>query len=378
MTAKKTEHKNIIKNCITEYKNIIKYCAYAALFMGIGAYLHALITPNVATMQKNEPPYVLTRSLTKGDVSEKKKYIAKVEAINSVDIIPQVSGYLEKILFESGAEVTEGESIFVIEQTQYKADSEKAEAAVEKAQKQYDRLVTLNKNKYTSDRDVEVVESELKQAKAKLEIAKLNLEHSEIKSPINGKIGKALVTVGNLVTPSSSKLARIVQTNPIRIAFSVSDKERLMFMKNPNVGEEAFVEIVLPNGDIKQTETQNVFVDNEVDATTATIPVYLDFENSDYLLVPGNYVDIYVHFTSAKNALMVPQQALMSDINGTYVMTVNQDNKVEQKYIVLGPIMGENQVVKSGLNGDERVIVQGLQKVAPGILVNPNHLTNEK
>ena len=378
MTAKKTEHKNIIKNCITEYKNIIKYCAYAALFMGIGAYLHALITPNAATMQKNEPPYVLTRPLTKGDVSEKKKYIAKVEAINSVDIIPQVSGYLEKILFESGAEVTEGESIFVIEQTQYKADSEKAEAAVEKAQKQYDRLVTLNKNKYTSDRDVEVVESELKQAKAKLEIAKLNLEHSEIKSPINGKIGKALVTVGYLVTPSSSKLARIVQTNPIRIAFSVSDKERLMFMKNPNVGEEAFVEIVLPNGDIKQTETQNVFVDNEVDATTATIPVYLDFENSDYLLVPGNYVDIYVHFTSAKNALMVPQQALMSDINGTYVMTVNQDNKVEQKYIVLGPIMGENQVVKSGLNGDERVIVQGLQKVAPGILVNPNHLTNEK
>ena len=378
MTAKKTEHKNIIKNCITEHKNIIKYCAYAALFMGIGAYLHALITPNVATMQKNEPPYVLTRSLTKGDVSEKKKYIAKVEAINSVDIIPQVSGYLEKILFESGAEVTEGESIFVIEQTQYKADLEKAEAAVEKAQKQYDRLITLNKSKYTSDRDVEVVESELKQAKAKLEIAKLNLEHSEIKSPINGKIGKALVTVGNLVTPSSSKLARIVQTNPIRIAFSVSDKERLMFMKNPNVGEEAFVEIVLPNGDIKLTEAQNVFVDNEVDATTATIPVYLDFENSDYLLVPGNYVDIYVHFTSAKNALMVPQQALMSDINGTYVMTVNQDNKVEQKYIVLGPIMGENQVVKSGLNGDERVIVQGLQKVAPGILVNPNHLTNEK
>ena len=378
MTAKKTEHKNIIKNCITEHKNIIKYCAYAALFMGIGAYLHALITPNAATMRKNEPPYVLTRSLTKGDVSEKKKYIAKVEAINSVDIIPQVSGYLEKILFESGAEVTEGESIFVIEQTQYKADLEKAEAAVEKAQKQYDRLVTLNKSKYTSDRDVEVVESELKQAKAKLEIAKLNLEHSEIKSPINGKIGKALVTVGNLVTPSSSKLARIVQTNPIRIAFSVSDKERLMFMKNPNVGEEAFVEIVLPNGDIKQTEAQNVFVDNEVDATTATIPVYLDFENSDYLLVPGNYVDIYVHFTSAKNALMVPQQALMSDINGTYVMTVNQDNKVEQKYIVLGPIMGENQVVKSGLNGDERVIVQGLQKVAPGILVNPNHLTNEK
>ena len=365
-------------NIKKEHKNLIKNCAYATLFMGIGAYLHALCTSSQsANMGANEPPYVLTRSLTKADVSEKKKHIAKVEAINSVDIIPQVSGYLEKILFESGAEVKEGENIFVIEQTQYKADLEKAEAAVTQAQKQYDRLVSLNKQKYTSDRDLEVVESELKQAKAELEIAKLNLEHSEIKSPITGQIGKALITVGNLVTPSSSKLARIVQTDPIRIAFSVSDKERLMFMKSEDEAD-AYVDIVLPNGDIKTAKAENFFVDNEVDATTATIPVYLDFDNSDHLLVPGNYVDIYIRLKAAEDALLVPQQALMTDINGTYVLVVNKDNKVEQKYITLGSVMGENQVVKSGLNGDERVIVQGLQKVAPGMTVNPNHLTQEK
>ena len=364
---------------ITEYKNLIKNCAYAILLMGVGAYVHSLsVSNNLAVKGIKDAPYVLTRPLSKGDVSEKKKHIAQVEAINSVDIIPQVSGYLEKILFESGAEVKEGENIFVIEQTQYKADVEKAEAAVKKAQKQYDRLVSLNKSQYTSDRDVEIVENELRQAKAELEIAKLNLEHSEIKSPINGKIGKALITVGNLVTPSSGKLARIVQTDPIRIAFSVSDKERLMFMKNSNIKEDAFVDIVLPNGDIKKAKAENFFVDNEVDPTTATIPVYLDFENSDHLLVPGNYVDIYIHFKSAENALLVPQQALMTDANGTYVMIVNKDNKVEQKYVTLGAVMGENQVVKSGLNGDERVIVQGLQKVAVGMTVNPNHLTNEK
>lgn len=365
-------------NIKEEHKKLLKNCAYAALFMGIGAYLHAVCTSDqAATRGANEPPYVLTRSLTKADVSEKKKHIAKVEAINSVDIIPQVSGYLEKILFESGAEVKEGENIFVIEQTQYKADLEKAEAAVVKAQKQYDRLVSLNKQKYTSDRDLEVVESELKQAKAELEIAQLNFEHSEIKSPINGQIGKALITVGNFVTPSSSKLARIVQTNPIRISFSVSDKERLMFMKSENEAD-AFVDIALPNGDIKTAKAENFFVDNEVDATTATIPVYLDFENSDHLLVPGNYVDIYIRLKAAEDALLVPQQALMTDINGTYVMVVNKDNKVEQKYITLGSVMGEDQVVKSGLNGDERVIVQGLQKVAPGMTVHPNHLTQEK
>lgn len=362
-----------------EKRELIKYSVYAILFMCIGAYLYALCVPNnSALLGAQEPPYVITRPLSKGDVSEKKKRIAKVEAINSVDIIPQVSGYLEKILFEDGSEVKEGENIFIIEQTQYKADVEKAEASVKKAQRQYDRISTLNKSKYSSDKDLDSAESDLRQAKAELEIAKLNLEHSEIKSPITGKIGKALVSVGNLVSSSSEKLARIVQTDPIRIAFSVSDKERLMFIKNSNKPEDLFVDIVLPNGEIKTAKADNVFVDNEVDATTATIPVYLDFENKDYLLVPGNYVDIYIRLNAAKDALLVPQQALMTDINGTYVMTVNKENKVEQKYITLGAVMGENQVVKSGLKGDEHVIVQGLQKVAPGMMVNPNHLTEEE
>lgn len=364
---------------IIENENLIKKGAYAVLFMCLGAYLYALITSDSAALRgANEPPYVLTRPLNKGDVSNKRKYIAKVEAINSVDIVPQVSGYLEKILFEDGTEVKEGEDIFIIEQTQYKADVEKAEAAVKKAEKQYERISSLNKQKYSSDRDLDIAESELRTAQAELEIAKLNLEHSEIKSPITGKIGKALISIGNLVSPSTGKLARIVQINPIRIVFSVSDKERLMFMKNDNSKDDLFVDIVLPNGDVKSAPAKNVFVSNEVDATTATIPVYLDFENSEHLLVPGNYVDIYVRVNAAKSALLVPQQALMSDINGTYVMTVNKENKVEQKYITLGPVMGEDQVVQSGLKGDEKVIVQGLQKVAPGMTVNPNHLTAEK
>lgn len=362
-----------------EHEKWVKGGAFAVLFMAIGAYLHALTTPNLSAMLgAHEPPYVLTRPLTKGDVSKKKKYIAEVEAINSVDIIPQVSGYLEQILFENGTVVKKDENIFIIEQTQYKADLEKAEAAVKQLQKQYDRVASLNQQKYASDREIDLAESNLRQAKAELEIAKLNLEHSEIKSPITGKIGKALITVGNLVSPSSGKLARVVQINPVRIVFSVSDKERLMFMKNERKTDEIFVDIVLPNGDIKTAKPENIFVDNEVNPTTATIPVYLDLENENNLLIPGNYVDVYVRLNAAKEALLVPQQALMSDINGTYVMTVNKENKVEQKYITVGSVMGDKQVVEKGLKGDERVIVQGLQKVAPGITVKPNHLSEDK
>ena len=386
MTAKNTAKKIIekIKNekIVEEIKSnkFVRNGIYAVLLLGVGAYLHALCTPDLsAMMAAHEPPYVLTRSLTKGDVSNKKKYIAKVEPINSVDVVPQVSGYLEKILFEDGAEIKAGDDIFIIEQTQYKADLEKAEASVEQLQKQYDRVSSLNQQKYSSDRELDIAESNLRQAKAELEIAKLNLQHSEIKAPISGIIGKALVTVGNYVNSSTGKLARIVQTDPIRIVFSITDKERLIFKKKAKMNDgDLYVDIVLPNGDIKTTQAKNIFVDNEVDATTATIPVYLDFENDDYLLVPGNYVDIYIRFKVAEDALLVPQQALMSDVNGTYVMAVNDENKVEQKYITLGAVMGENQEVKSGLKGDEKVIVQGLQKVAPGMKVNPNHLTEEK
>lgn len=200
MKVKKIKSSKVIRNSV-----------YAIVFMCIGAWGHSIIKPNMENMQgSQEPPYVITRGLKKADVSEKKKYIAEVEAINSVDIIPQVSGYLEEILFEDGAEVKAGQKIFIIEQTQYNADLEKAEAAVKQLSKQYTRISSLNKQKFASDKEIDLAESNLRQAKADLEIAKLNLEHSEIKSPITGRIGKAKITKGNYVSPSSGSLARVV------------------------------------------------------------------------------------------------------------------------------------------------------------------------
>ncbi len=354
---------------------LIRNTAYAVLFMAAGAWLNAKMAPDFSAMMgAGEPPYVLTRALSKADVSEKKKYIAVAEAVNSVDIVPQVSGYLEQILFENGAEVKEGQRIFVIEQTQYKADLEKAEASVKQLAKQYERVASLNKQKFASDKEIDIAESNLRQAKAQLEIARLNLEHSEIKSPIAGRIGKALITKGNLVSPSSGRLARVVQTDPIRIAFSVSDKERSVFIKKAEASESLYVDVVLPDGTVETAKAENLFFDNEVNPDTATIPVYLDFNNKENILVPGNYVDIYVRFKAKEEALLVPQMALMADVNGSYVMIVNKDNVVEQKYLELGDVVEDKQVVLKGLNGDERVIVQGLQKVAAGVKVSPNHL----
>jgi len=356
-------------------RTIIYRVAYTILCCWLGWHLHVRFTPDFASMMPdNTPPQVLVKGLTIKDVSSKKKYIAQAEAINSVDIAPQVSGYLEQILFNDGAFINEGEKIFIIEQRRYKADLQAAEAAVKELKNNYKRITSLHKNKYVSDKELDAAESSLSRAEANLDLARLNLEHTEITSPISGYIGKALVTVGNLVSPETPKLARIVQTKPIRIAFSVSDKERSEFMNKTQNQESLLVDISMPNGNIETIQANNMFFGNEVNPDTATIPVYVDLPNNENLLVPGNYVDIYPRFNERKDAVLVPQMALSEDVNGSYVMIVKDDETIEQRYITLGEVVEDMQVVEKGLTGNEKVVVQGLQKVRNGIKVVPTYI----
>jgi membrane fusion protein (multidrug efflux system) len=355
--------------------NIWYRVGYSVVCIALGWYLHSRFTPDFsAMMQNNEPPHVLVNGLKKADVSAKKKYIAQIESINSVDIVPQVSGYLEKVLFADGAFVQQGDDIFLIEQRKYKAELKSAEATLEQAQSDYKRIKALNTKKYVSDKELDEAKSALERAEAAVDLARLNVEYTQIKAPISGYIGKVLVSEGNLVGPSTPKLARIVQTQPIRVAFSVTDKERSDFMRQANEAKDVFVDVVMPNGKIETTTAKNLFFGNEVNSETATVPVYIDMENADNQLVSGNYVDIMIRFATEKEAVLVPQVALSADVNGSYVMVVGEGDVVEQKYLELGDVVDDMQIVKSGLNGDEKVIVQGLQKVRAGIKVNPTNV----
>lgn len=354
---------------------------YALCFVALGWYLNNRFSPAGNAGWVMETPSVQVADLDRQDVSAKKKYIATVEAVNSVDIIPQVSGYIEQILFENGSEVKQGDILFMIEQRRYQDNLKAAEATTRQLLSDYKRLQELHHKKFISDKELEVAESNLKNAEAAEDLARLNLEYTEVKSPINGTIGKAFITSGNLVNANSRTLARVVQMNPVRIAFSVTDKERSVFLDKLKNAQDVFVDIVLPNGEIQTEEAKNLFFSNEVNSDTATIPVYLDAENDSDLLVPGNYVDINIRFTSKEMALLVPQVALSEDADGTYVMTVAAaDGKywVKQKYIKLGDVIDDKQVVLSGLNTEDKVIVQGLQKVRDGAEVNPVFIGSDK
>lgn len=220
----------------------------------------------------------------------------------------------------------------------------------------------------TSESNYLQAKAAVKQAEANLELAKIDMGYTEIKAPITGYIGKALVTEGNYVNSSTQTLARIVQTDPIRVAFSVSDKDFLnMREQKINHGIESIkTELVLPNGKVLVNHLKSRFNDNEINPDTATIAVYAEYGNEQNLLLPGNYVDIRIGKRENDFTTLVPQAALAQDEHGNYVMTVDKDNIARETRVVIGNTMEDKQIVKEGLKPEDRVIIQGLQKIRNG------------
>lgn len=370
---------------VVKKRTIIKNLVIFLLCGAAGWYLKGRLTPQSAMMgmMGGGTPYVVTDKATLENVAPRKDFIGHVEAIKSVDLRPQITGYVEKVLFKEGSFVQEGDILFVIEQQRYMANLELAEADLAKAkanlikvEKDYKRQISLNKQKYASESAVDTARNNLaaaqaavKQAQANLDLAKINVGYTTIKAPISGYIGKALVTEGNYVSSSSQVLARIVQTNPIRIVYSVNDKDFVDVRQNAGDGQTSDLrdsEIVLPNGQKLSLKPQSRFTDNEVNTDTATVAVYDEYNNSQRLLTPGNYVQVLLSTSAPFDAVVIPQAAIAQDAQGVYVMVVGDDDIAEQRRIVLGDLAGDKQIVKQGLKAGENVIVQGITKVQSG------------
>lgn len=375
-------------------RRILKQTALLLLCVGAGWYLKGKMTPSMNSMAgMNREAFVLIQGLEEADISAKQSYIGHVEAIKSVNIIPQISGYVEKVLFQEGSFVEEGDILFIIEQKKYqatvdlrKAELESAKANLVRAERDFKRQAQLSKQNYASKATFDTAESNYLQAKAavaqaeaNLELAEIDLGYTVIKAPISGYIGKALVTEGNYVSSSAQNLARIVQTNPIRVAFSVSDKEYLTskILRQQNGEGSIRSEIILPNGQTIENHFKSRFNDNEINTDTATIAVYAEYKNDEGLLIPGNYVDVKIGPKETQRSLLVPQSAVAQDEHGNYVMVV-KDGIAEERRVTLGETIGTKQVVKSGLNKDDKVIIQGLQKASNGAKVNAQLIVEEK
>lgn len=374
-------------------RTIIRQTILLILCGAIGWYLKGRLTPQMPPMMGAQgEPYVLVQTIESKSINPQQNYIGHVEAVKSVNLKPQVTGYVEKVLFQEGSLVNEGEILFVIEQKRYLANVELREAELSKAkanlvriEKDYKRQVSLNKQKFASEAKLDIAESDLlqakaaiKQAQANLDLAKIDMDYTEIKAPITGYIGKALVTEGNYVNSSTQDLARIVQVNPIRVAFSMSDKDFLNLREEYREKAAPLIktQLILPNGRVLNNHFKSRFTDNEVNSETATMAVYAEFSNDNNLLIPGNYVKVLIGNKDDTQALLVPQTAIAQDEHGNYVVVVNEQNIAEQRRVMLGDVMGDKQIAIEGLNAGENVIIQGLQKVRDGQKVKTSLIKN--
>ena len=370
----------------------IKYLLLLGIGVAIGFFVKGKFFSNAGQMGMGGmgQASVLVKTLERKPVALGKNFIAKVEAINATDVVPQVSGYVDQVLFADGSFVNEGDVLFIIDQKRYKAAVSSAEATLEKAkaslkqiQNDYNRELALYKDHMLSQADIELAESNLanakanvKSAQAALDLAKLDLEYTEVKSPIAGYIGKALLTKGNLATAGASRLARVVQMDPIRVVFSITDKERLSGMdqlSNSNIRPD--IQIGLPNGQTLEMPEATIFSDNEINAQTATMAVYAQTDNKENKLIPGNYVNLTVSLDKLRPSLLIPQTALSQDATGQYVMAVDPQGVVVQKYVKIGDVVGNQYIVISGLEEGDRVVTIGQQKLQNGQQVNVSETT---
>ena len=334
------------------------------------------------------PPLVTVAKVTEQDVNPPAEYVGHMEAVQTVDLRARIEGFLEQVKFKEGSYVRADDLLYVIEQAPYQAKFDadtasvtQATATFTKARQYLERVRTVRSGGVSATDIDDAVAEELRaragleEAKAKLELSRLDLGYTTVRAPITGRIGRTAFTRGNLVNPASGPLARIVQIDPIRVVYSISENNLVaikMALKDAARGKKHPIlapRIKLPGGQVLKTSGQIDFVDNTVDPGTGTIAVWALFDNPDGALLPGQYVTVLVVRSQPELMTVVPQSAILEDHDGRYVLMVNDQNQVAVRRVKTGPVIGVNWAVESGLAVNERVIVEGVQKVRPGQLV---------
>ncbi len=338
-------------------------------------------------------PVVTVALITKKSVNPPMEHVGRVVALQAVDLQARVQGTLEQVKFKEGADVKAGETLFIIEQDAYrsqvKADQARvaeAKAALSKAEQYRKRLESVQKGGI-SKTEIETARADEAQAQAALEVAnatlalsKLNLDYTVIKAPISGRIGITHYTKGNLVGPTSGTLARIVQMDPVRVQYAVSEREVItvqqelkkkgITMKDmEKLGETIIPKIKLSNGTMYALPGKIDFTANEIDTNTGTLPIYALFENPDQLLRPGQFVNVEITATNPEIRPVVPQAAVLEDAEGPYVFVVTPKNQVQPRHIKIGVALETEWAVEEGLMAGETIVVSGIQKIRPGMTV---------
>ncbi|WP_257387428.1 efflux RND transporter periplasmic adaptor subunit [Tahibacter caeni] len=346
------------------------------------------------------PPQVSVATVVQKDVTLWDEFTGRIEAVDKVEVRPRVAGYLDKVNFEEGRQVKKGDLLFQIDDREYRAAHSRAAAEVERArsraalaQRQLERSRQLVANKLVARNDVDLREDELAQAladvkatQAAAEQARLNLEFTRVTAPIDGRVGKALVTPGNLVAPGSSLLTTVVSLDPVYVSFEGDENTYLRYQGLERAGElpsarEAGNPVRMGLADeegFPHTGSMN-FIDNELDAGTGTIRARAVFSNKEGRFTPGLFARVQLLGSGAQSALLINDRAVLTDQDRKFVYVIGPENKALRRDVKLGAQVDGLRIVTDGLAANDRVVVNGVQKVFfPGMPVDPQPVPMEK
>ena len=340
-------------------------------------------------------PAVTVQRPVQKEVTDWDEFPGRLEATEMVDVQARVSGYLQSINFKDGTEVKKGDLLFLIDPRPYQAEMDRALADLQQSRSHLElmsndvtRAERMLSSKAISEEEADtrrsstrMAASEVAMAQASLETAKLNLDYTRITAPISGRIGRKMITEGNLVNGNqgqSTVLASIVSLDPIYCYFEVDEQSILKYQKmareqkSDNIRDgKVICELELANETGFPHQGILDFVDNQVDAASGTMRLRAVFPNPDRVLQPGFFARVRVPASSKYPALLIPDLAVGTDQDKKYVSVVNATNVVEFRVVSLGPISDGLRVVRDGLHPDDMVIVNGLMSARPGTMVKP-------
>lgn len=353
--------------------------ALAACSSKDAAPAQAAPTPVTVVTLKSEP-VTLTRELA-----------GRAEASQQAEVRPQVGGIVERLLFTEGGSVRAGQPLYQLDQTAYRADAGSAQAAVARAQtaltnarQKAERTAELARAQMVSRQDNDNAQAALRQAQAELRAAQAGLQganvplgFTRVSAPISGRIGRSSVTRGALVTASQATPLAVIQTlDPMYVEVSQSSAELLQLRREIAAGslqgtDEVPVNITLEDGSAYPQQGKLSFAEAMVDPATGAVALRVVVPNPDQLLLPGMFVRATIANARRQDAILAPQQGITRNAKGdATAMVVGADGKVAQREVVVSRAIGNKWLVESGLKAGDKLIIEGLQKIAPGAPVN--------
>ncbi len=363
---------------------IVGIVALGALAAACDGHLERDVHAGPAASAAAAPKVTVAQPLV-APVGEWSDHTGRAEAVDSVEIRPRASGHLQRVAFKEGELVKAGDLLFVVDPRPYgaalsraQADLERAQVDQQQAQREATRAETLFKTHVITEQERDTQSSSLLQLMARAKVAgaavssaQLDLEYAYVRAPIAGRIGRTLVTAGNLVGPAMpSPLTTLVSVNPLHVYVDVDESNALRLGRGARGAPPVVAQVGFSDEPGHPHAATVDFVDNRVDPQTGTLRVRVVVKNDDGRLTPGLFARVRMPLGAAHDTVLVDDRAVGTDQDRRYVYVVDPQNKVQYRAVKLGPLHEGLRVVREGLTPADRVVVVGLQRVRPGAPVS--------